>query len=66
MQIKDCQTINAKDNKSVPRILPSASGWRANPSTAWAAAAPCPMPGPMAAKPIAKPAAITDAPEIIA
>ena len=55
--------MNAKDRRRVPRILPSASGWRAKPSTACAAADPWPIPGPIAAKPIDNPAAITEAAE---
>lgn len=46
--------MKAKLNNNVPRILPSASGWRAIPSTAWAAAEPWPIPGPIAAKPEAE------------
>ena len=42
-------------------IFPSASGWRAKPSTAWAAAEPCPIPGPIDAKPIENPAPRTEA-----
>ena len=57
--------MNAKDRRRVPRILPSASGWRAKPSTACAAAVPWPIPGPIAAKPIDYPAAITEAAETI-
>ncbi|KAJ4848576.1 hypothetical protein Tsubulata_043574, partial [Turnera subulata] len=34
------------------------------PSTAWPAAVPCPIPGPIEASPTANPAAITDAEEI--
>ena len=58
-------SINAKDNKRVPLILPSASGWRASPSIALPDAVPCPIPGPIAPNPIAKPAPITEAAQII-
>ena len=56
-------SINAKLNNKVPLILPSTSGCLDIPSTALAAALPCPIPGPIAAKPTAKLAAITDAAE---
>ena len=46
-------SINAKDKSNVPRILPSASGCRARPSIAFPDAVPWPIPGPIAAKPIA-------------
>ena len=57
--------MNAKLKSRVPRILFSASGWRAIPSTACPAALPWPIPGPIAAKPTERPAAITEAAEII-
>ena len=57
--------MKAKLSSSVPRILFSASGWRVIPSTAAPAAWPWPIPGPIAAKPTERPAAITDAPEMI-
>ena len=57
--------MNARERRSVPRILPSASGWRAIPSTACAAAVPCPIPGPIAAKPTDRPEATTEAADTI-
>ena len=57
--------MNAKLNSKVPRIWFSTSGWRAIPSTAWPAAVPWPIPGPIAARPTERPAPITDAPAII-
>ncbi|GJP56000.1 hypothetical protein CLOM_g15052 [Closterium sp. NIES-68] len=56
--------MKAKLSNKVPRILPSASGCLAIPSTACPAAVPCPIPGPMEARPTANPAAITEAAEI--
>ena len=57
--------MNAKLRSRVPRSLFSASGWRAIPSTVAPAAWPWPIPGPIAAKPTERPAAITEAAEKI-
>jgi hypothetical protein len=57
--------MKAKLKSNVPRTEFSLSGWRAIASTAEAAALPCPIPGPIAAKPTERPAAITEAAEII-
>jgi hypothetical protein len=45
-------------------LIITTTGWRAI-STAWPAALPWPIPGPIADKPIDKPAAITEEAEAI-